>query len=431
MVVHQNGHLHRIRRRVLRLGHALTAALPAVLRRNEGPKVLRPVDAVISKDLRQHHGPHCVAEMGGVIKIPAVAGKGRTAEIPEVHHPGHGGSVPGQRLLAVSLQLGGIGGTANHRQIDSLFLAHVPDGRQVLHTLVQAGHFRLLRPRPVLEVSSVSGLVNLPIPDFFHIPHPFVITASIHVKTVKLLGQIRVLHPGAHLVQSVLRIAEGIAEIKQRQIFPGDQGVRPVVDVILPDAILLHLGEIQVQNQIFYLIMLQNIGGVRPIVAHVAAIGKEVVEARVHVLVELPGAQRRGAGGADHIGVKPLMILLQPCDLGCSGVIILIIAVPIENRVAEHSEGIDQHIRRGIDHQHQRHCGNSRPSRNTFSAFHDRCILPGQNSGMIFLPFFSGSSTFLCKTIPCCSVSLSHKFPVFNTRFKKRLSHPLCVDMCT
>ena len=199
------------------------------------------------------------------------------------------------------------------------------------------------------------GLIDLRISDLLHVPHPLVVAPGGGVKDVEHLREVRVPEGGGDLVDGILRAAKGVAQIKERLAAAVRQRVHPVVDVVRAGVVGVGLVEVQIEHQIFDCVVLQKVEGVVSVILGVAAIDEQIIEAGVQILVELLHTIGSGAGGPDDVGIKFLMVVLQPGHFGGAGVVGLVVAVPMEDRVSKDAEWVGQDVDGREDPEQQEH----------------------------------------------------------------------------
>ena len=355
VVVHEDGRLHGVGAhwQTGRISEELVQPFLAVFFRHVHAEPLRPVDRFVAENLRQRHVAGSGAEVGGIVEVPRIIGHRGAAEIPVVHLPGQGSLVGPEGFLRVKGPLGLTDRGTDHHQLHPPLLAHVSDFRHRLDARLNVR--QPVRVRLHIEAAGVGGGIDLRVPHLLHVPQPLVVAPAGYVEHIEHLGQLRIRQTGGGLVDGVLGIPQGVAEIKQGRILPAGQTVHPVVEGVLLAVVDVSLVDAQVHHQAFHLTAFQHIGRQVPVVPGIAAVDKKVIPASLHVFFHGLCLQGGGGGRADDIGVIRPMVLFQPGDLGRPWVVGFVVAVPIEKRVAEYAEGIDQNIGPRAEGQRQRH----------------------------------------------------------------------------
>src|SRR5699024_7029290 len=171
----------------------------------------------------------------------------------------------------------------------------VADGGYALHAVFRLAQRQGAALRVVGE-NGVGGQILLHAADGLGVPDPLVVSPGDLVEDVKILGQQGVLPQGLELGQTIAEIGQQVAAVvRQRR----DIRVHQVVEVFGQPVGLLVVGhavvQIDVENDVFDLIMFQQIGRELFAVEHIGVIHDEIVEAGVIEFVQ--GLRGEGAGG--------------------------------------------------------------------------------------------------------------------------------------
>ena len=230
-------------------------------------------------------------------------------------------------------------------EVHTRFLAQGLDRRDALHTLLRVRkRERLVR---IVGEDGVAFEITLLAADRLCVAHTLVIAACPLVKHVERLRQNGVRAQRVQLGQRIARVGEEIARVIGQH---GRVRVLLIVEVLRQPVGFLVVGqavvEIDVQNEVFDLVMLHQILRDLFAVAHIRAVHDEIVKACVIRLVERVYRERAGGRAAENIGIVFVVVLFEIAELCHARVIRLIVGEPGQQPVPERAEGIGGKIQR-------------------------------------------------------------------------------------